>query len=141
MRYRSIVLMAQSLSALRLRAALHLMSLEGADISNIVRAHAQSLGLEVDVCQPLSREIAAALDAVVALAACSNESASAASTAAMPVYEGLGSGSDWFIDSHSGSGGDFCDFAFLPLQHKEGGGQMTMQVRAALQFWLLPPLS
>ena len=140
MRYRSIVLMAQSLSALRLRAALHLMSLEGADISNIVRAHAQSLGLEMDVCQPLSREIAAALDAVVALAACSNESASAASTAAMPVYEGLGSGSDWFIDSHSGSGGDFGDFAFLPLQHKEGGGQMTMKVRDALQFWLLPQL-
>ena len=133
--------MANSLSALRLRAALHLMSLEGADISNIVRAHAQSLGLEVDVCHHLSRETAAALDAVVALAACSNESANAASTAAMPLYEGLGNGGDWFIDSHSGLGGDFGDFAFLPLQHKEGGGQMTMQVRAALQFWLLPPLS
>ena len=133
--------MSNSLSALRLRAALHLMSLEGADISNIVRAHAQSLGLEVDVCQPLSREAAAAIDAIVALAACSNESSNAAMTTALPLYEGLGSGCDWFGDSHSGLGGDFGDFAFPHLQHKEGGGQMTMQVRAALQFWLLPPLS
>jgi hypothetical protein len=128
------ILMSQSLSALRLRAALHLMSLEGADISNIVRAHAHSLGIPADACQPLPREIAAALDAVIALAAHGNEMCNAQSTAAVPSYEGMASGGDWFGDSALGS--DFGDFAFPAFQHKESGGQMTFQVRAALRLKL-----
>ena len=124
--------MSQPLTALRLRAALHLLSLEGADISNIVRAHAQSLGLQMDVCQPLSRESAAALDAVVALAAHINESAFAASAAAPSSYEGIECGTDWFGESSLGE--DFGDFAFPALQHREGGGQMTFQVRNVFRF-------
>ena len=118
--------MSQPLSALRLRAALHLLSLEGADISNIVRQHAQSLRLSVDVCQPLPREIAAALDAVIALAAHSTELSSSSSTAAAASYDVVASGQDWFGDS--ALGGDFGDFAFPAFQHREGGGEMTLQV-------------
>ena len=133
--------MSLPLNVMRLRAALHLLSLAGADISNIVRAHAQSLGLQADVCQPLSRESAAALDAVVALAARSNEPANAACTPAPLSYEGIESGADWFGDSVFG--GDFCDFAFPALQHREGalgGGQMTFQVRVffACGFFAVP---
>jgi hypothetical protein len=119
--------MSQSLSALRLRAALHLLALEGADISNIVRAHALSLGLPVDVCQPLSRESAAALDAVLALAVHCSQSVNDASASAMPSYEGIDGGADWFDDSPLG--GEFGEFAFSALQHREGGGHMTLQVR------------
>lgn len=126
--------MSQPLTALRLRAALHLLTLEGADISNIVRAHAQSLGLQTDVCQPLSRECAAALDAVVALAAHINESAFAASAAAPSSYEGIEGGTDWFGESSLGE--DFGDFAFPALQHREGGGQMTFQVRNVFRCFL-----
>ena len=126
--------MSQPLTALRLRAALHLLSLEGADISNIVRAHAQSLGLQMDVCQPLPRESAAALDAVVALAAHINESVYAVSAAAPSSYEGIEGDTDWF--GESSLGGDFGDFAFPALQHREGGGQMTFQVRFVFRFLL-----
>ena len=121
--------MSQPLTALRLRAALHLLSLEGADISNIVRAHAQSLGLQMDVCQPLPRESAAALDAVVALAAHINESVYAVSAAAPSSFEGIEGDTDWF--GESSLGGDFGDFAFPALQHRDGalgGGQMAFQV-------------
>lgn len=118
--------MSQPLSALRLRAALHLLSLEGADISNIVRQHAQSLRLSADVCQPLPREIAAALDAIIALAAHSTELSSTSSTAAAASYDVVASGSDWFGDP--ALGGDFGDFAFPAFQHREGGGEMTLQV-------------
>jgi hypothetical protein len=123
--------MTQPLNAVRLRAALHLLSLAGADISNIVRAHAQNLDLQVDVCQPLSRECAAALDAVIALSARSNECAKAACTAAPSSFEGIESSADWFGDS--GFAGDF-DFAFPALQHREGGGQMTFQVQHVFHF-------
>ena len=126
--------MSQPLTAHRIRAALHLLSLAGADISNIVRAHAQSLGLLDDVCQPLSRECAAALDAVLALSARSNESANTACTAAASSYEGMESGADWFGDSVSG--GDFCDFSFPALQHREGGGHMTFQVTFLFRSFL-----
>ncbi len=122
--------MSQSLSALRLRAALHFLALEGADVSNIVRAHAQSLGLQADVCQPLSRESAAALEAVLALAAHCSQSANAASACAMPSYEGMDGGADWFGDSSLG--GEFNEFAFSAMQHREGGGQITLQVRCCL---------
>ena len=121
--------MSLPLNVLRLRAAQHLLTLAGADVSNIVRTHAQSLGLQADVCQPLSRECAAALDAVVALAARGNEPANVAYTSAPSSYEGLESGADWFGDSVLG--GDFCDFAFPALQHRDGalgGGQMAFQV-------------
>lgn len=120
--------MSQPLSALRLRAALHLLLLEGADISVIARQHALSLGLSVDVCQPLPREIAAALDAVVALAAHSTEFSHASTAAAAPSSEGAVGGGDWFDDSALGGG--FGDLAFSAFHHREGGGEMTLQVRA-----------
>jgi hypothetical protein len=104
--------------------------LEGADISKIVRAHAQSLGLEEDVCQPLTKEISTALDAVVALAAHSNELANPVTnptaTTALSLCEGI---ADWFSDS---AGADFDDFAFPALHHRDNGGQMTFQVRASI---------
>jgi hypothetical protein len=122
--------MSQTLSALRLRAALHLLSLEGADISNIVRQHAQSLGLSVDVCEPLSREIASALDAVVALAAHSTEVSNSSTAAAAPLYEGAAGSGDWFGGAALGS--DYGEFAFPAFQHRDGGGEMTLQVRAGV---------